>query len=937
MCELEVVEDIAGNTNGTAATATQINLIDGVSGAVSTADYTAELQNGTYVDSANPTAAEIQAVIDVVNALAEVVEDIAGNTNGTAATATQINLIDGVSGAVEARDYTAGLENGTYVDSANPTAAEIQAVVDAVNASVDEAYAEVVEDIAGNTNGTAATATQINLIDGVSGAVSTADYTAELQNGTYVDSSNPTAAEIQTVIDVVNALAEVVEDIAGNTNGTAATATQINLIDGVSGAVEARDYTAGLENGTYVDSANPTAAEIQAVVDAVNASVDEAYAEVVEDIAGNTNGTAATATQINLIDGVSGAVSTADYTAELQNGTYVDSSNPTAAEIQTVIDVVNALAEVVEDIAGNTNGTAATATQINLIDGVSGAVEARDYTAGLENGTYVDSANPTAAEIQAVVDAVNASVDEAYAEVVEDIAGNTNGTAATATQINLIDGVSGAVSTADYTAELQNGTYVDSSNPTAAEIQTVIDVVNALAEVVEDIAGNTNGTAATATQINLIDGVSGAVEARDYTAGLENGTYVDSANPTAAEIQAVVDAVNATILPDNISITDNSLDSYVVSVYDTDYGSPALDIPGIIDNNTNEIKIDIPYTVSSGTVDLLAFSTSKIIDSSLLENSESDVKLTFSYEAQTGLTGTGTFEGRITVDDSSGNADDTANANKLDIDTDVDFELVSFEYGIDNTGALGTYTITVQNGVKDRMAGVSDNASNTESHKFVYIPVVSPDTGKVWLNNNLGAEYADATNPNGNFNPRQQATGISDYLAYGSLFQWGRKADGHELLTRTAASNAGTVAVNGTTTTNSNDPTHANYIIEELAPNDWRVSQDDTLWTDESSANNVCPVGWRVPSEAELTAETTAAATNIITNVDTAQDNFLKLTPAGYRRFASGDMNNVGSVGYYLTSDVSGSYTRLLSMLSGNATFASSIRVNSSSVRCVKD
>ncbi len=259
------------------------------------------------------------------------------------------------------------------------------------------------------------------------------------------NSGNPASDSYSITVDA--AYAEVVEDIAGNTNGTAATATQINLIDGVSGAVSTVDYTAELQNGTYVDSSNPTAAEIQAVVDAVNTSVDEAYAEVVEDIAGNVNGTAATATQINLIDGVSGAVSTADYTTELQNGTYVDSANPTAAEIQAVIDVVNALAEVVEDIAGNVNGTAATATQINLIDGVSGAVSTVDYTAELQNGTYVDSSNPTAAEIQAVVDAVNASVDEAYAEVVEDIAGNANGTAATATQINLIDGVSGAVST----------------------------------------------------------------------------------------------------------------------------------------------------------------------------------------------------------------------------------------------------------------------------------------------------------------------------------------------------------------------------------------------------------------------------------------------------------------------------------------------------------
>ncbi len=453
------------------------------------------------------------------------------------------------------------------------------------------------------------------------------------------------------------------------------------------------------------------------------------------------------------------------------------------------------------------------------------------------------------------------------------------------------------------------------------------------AEVVEAIAGNTNGTAATATQINLIDGVSGAVEARDYTAGLQNGTYVDSSNPTAAEIQAVVDAVNATILPANISITDDSLDSYVVSIYDTDYN---VDIPGVIDNSTEQITIDIPYTVTDGeSVNLAAYSSTANLSSAHSEETEDSVVLTFAYPAQTGLSGTGTFTGTITVDDTNGVNDDTYNTKKLDIDDDNNITLATFDYATDDAGTLGTYTITVLSGVLDRMYGVSDNASNTESHKFIYIPIVSPDTGKIWLNNNLGAEYADATNPNGNFNPVAQATAVGDYLAYGSLFQWGRSPDGHELMTRTNATTA--TAVYGTTSTNDDNPGHSLFISAASGKFDWRVTSDDTLWASESSANNVCPVGWRIPSQAELAAETTGATTNTVTNYTKAQSNFLKITPAGYRNNSDGSMSYVGSYGRYWTSEVSGDRARLLEMTSGRAYFTTRYRANAFSVRCVKD
>jgi len=51
-------------------------------------------------------------------------------------------------------------------------------------------------------------------------------------------------------------------------------------------------------------------------------------------------------------------------------------------------------------------------------------------------------------------------------------------------------------------------------------------------------------SAPSSDDINLISGVSGALPNVDYNIGLQQGTYVDRANPKPAEIQAVIDSVN---------------------------------------------------------------------------------------------------------------------------------------------------------------------------------------------------------------------------------------------------------------------------------------------------------------------------------------------------------------------------------------------------------
>ncbi|RUM71305.1 MAG: hypothetical protein DSZ09_03180, partial [Sulfurovum sp.] len=130
----------------------------------------------------------------------------------------------------------------------------------------------------------------------------------------------------------------------------------------------------------------------------------------------------------------------------------------------------------------------------------------------------------------------------------------------------------------------------------------------------------------------------------------------------------------------------------------------------------------------------------------------------------------------------------------------------------------------------------------TDTHMFLYLPVRS-NTGKIWLNNNLGADYANLKSPA--FNLAQQARSVTDSSAYGSYFQWGRKADGHELFnTRLYRLYS------------RNDPNTIHYYASlSSGYNEWRATTDHSLWSREDSPNNVCPVGWRVPTAAEFNEE----------------------------------------------------------------------------------
>ncbi len=388
------------------------------------------------------------------------------------------------------------------------------------------------------------------------------------------------------------------------------------------------------------------------------------------------------------------------------------------------------------------------------------------------------------------------------------------------------------------------------------------------------------------------------------------------------------------ILPINVTIDAPNLETRIIS---TDRNALlynlAIDLQGVLDNGSHTLHVDIPYTVigsSSSTTKLPAYSTTYTIKEEDTEDGVASIVATFSWIEQNLQAGSGTFEATITTDT-------IYNAKKLNVRDDVDGRVVAtFHYPKNYTGVKGTLIVKVLPVILDRNFNVQTNGKY--EHRFVYLPVTNPTTGRTWLNNNLGAEYANSNNPNGNFNPQQQATAGNDHLAYGSLFQWGRKADGHELINWTGNKNGDKKYES--TQTKSNDPSNSYFII---GSNDWRVTPDDTLWARESSKNNVCPVGYRLPldpngaddGENEWYQETQTWSSK---NPSGAINSVLKLPMSGYSHYTGDDdIVEIGNEASYWFGSANGSKAKSLDFYPNNAySNANSPRGYGFNVRCIK-
>lgn len=206
-----------------------------------------------------------------------------------------------------------------------------------------------------------------------------------------------------------------------------------------------------------------------------------------------------------------------------------------------------------------------------------------------------------------------------------------------------------------------------------------------------------------------------------------------------------------------------------------------------------------------------------------------------------------------------------------------------------------------------------------------YVPYVLPTCGayldaghtqyKQFLCRNLGAA-GDLYSGGLTYDPADN----------GDTYQWGRPTDGHEK--RTSATT--------TILATSNTPGHASFIRPLSGLYDWRSGGgNDTRWTDATkAANDPCPAGYKVPSQAQWAAVLANNTTGTWATGYMFGDRLF--LPASGVRQNTGDIVNVGLRGDYWSSTANGTNANELILINGLCWQSSGgARASGLSIRCI--
>ena len=284
----------------------------------------------------------------------------------------------------------------------------------------------------------------------------------------------------------------------------------------------------------------------------------------------------------------------AAYQAYIDNNPTLFDSPATPVQVQDMVDLVNASQTVLAQIGdeaddSDTVNAVVTTDQLGLILPSVTNIEANNETAYqdyIDNNPSLFSSPATQAEVQAMVDAVNVSL-EILAQI-GDEADSPDDTPSAVTTDELGQ-IIPTVTDIDSNNQAAYQAYID-SNPslfdspaTQVQVQNMINQVNANQSLLANIGTDaSNGNhllteSVTAADLNALPNVSGAVQANieRYKDFISENRPGFSSPATTAEVQAMVDLANAVApgAPTNVTATLGAIEGTAFDVNDL---SPAL-------------------------------------------------------------------------------------------------------------------------------------------------------------------------------------------------------------------------------------------------------------------------------------------------------------------------------------------------------------------------
>jgi len=202
--------------------------------------------------------------------------------------------------------------------------------------------------------------------------------------------------------------------------------------------------------------------------------------------------------------------------------------------------------------------------------------------------------------------------------------------------------------------------------------------------------------------------------------------------------------------------------------------------------------------------------------------------------------------------------------------------------GLDNTLRVDGVDYAIENNYKEE---------TILFHSKIYKSVISPYTGRIWLDRNIGADHV--------------CTSFTDRGCFGNYFQFGRGFDGHEL------KNSPVTDIKK----NTISPNDNKFVLADFKLGyDWvldGVDDNRSLRLEFMSrldGTALCPVGFRVPTKDEFYAETLGNIAWDSFPPERIDGNFLRLPFNGYRSAQNKDglIFEEGTRGAYWTSSYVG-------------------------------
>ena len=148
-----------------------------------------------------------------------------------------------------------------------------------------------------------------------------------------------------------------------------------------------------------------------------------------------------------------------------------------------------------------------------------------------------------------------------------------------------------------------------------------------------------------------------------------------------------------------------------------------------------------------------------------------------------------------------------------------------------------------------------------------YEEVISPYTGRIWMDRNLGASRVP--------------TSLTDDLGYGDLFQFGKPDDFHQNRDSELTTIQSETAI---------PPDNNKFVYSNLSWLNIPIGITGIeLWQPSDRANMPAPKGWRIPTDIEILDEINAIELDGFTrNRDGIYGSFLKMPRTGHRKYTDG-------------------------------------------------